>query len=145
MLAIGALVALVALALSGAASPATGQEEPGTGLRTQRPEGLKQTKLDSRLAEVARAQKLGGQSAASAAAESQGLTVESGLVRMVVVARDATFAAASVRGSGGVIEASYAGNLQVLLPPVAIEPISASSQVAYVRPPSRSSTRGGGW
>jgi hypothetical protein len=130
-----ASLVLGVLVVSGAANTATAREEPASGLRKQVPEGLKQAKLESRLAEVARAYETGGQSAASAAAQADGLSIEGGLVRTVVVARNPVFAEAAVRVHGGVVEASYAWSLQVLVPPAALELISTNSQVAYVRPP----------
>ncbi|MBM2821663.1 MAG: Peptidase protein [Thermoleophilia bacterium] len=127
--------AAVGLTLTSGAFTATPREEQASGLRQQLPAGIKQAKLDSRLAGVARAHTAGGLAAAVAAARAAGLHVKNGRVRAVMVASSKAPAEAAARAHGGAIEGAHGKRVQVLLPPGALDAVSKNPYVEYLRPP----------
>jgi hypothetical protein len=81
---------------------------------------LKIPRLSSSLAQVATAQQASGKGAQEG--RSRGLDVVGGRVRVVLEAERSVTAAvrAAVVAAGGEVEASYAGNVQALVPPAAV-------------------------
>ena len=129
------LVVAVALGTAVAlfVAPSAPTAESADHLRAPRP-AAKSQELASSLAEVVRAQKSSGSGVARA--QELGLAVSAGRVRVVVEAHAARAAAEeAVRASGGSVEAVYADLVQALVAPAAIEPLSRSAAVAYVRSP----------
>jgi hypothetical protein len=128
----GGLAALACMLL--AAGPGTGASNADRELRPRAREAASPT-LASTLGDVARAQSAGGHGLAKA--RELGLRVDGGRVRVVVEPRGGAPVADAVRASGGQVEATYAGRVQALVPPAALEELSRASGVGYVRPPGR--------
>jgi hypothetical protein len=129
------LAAVVGVAIAVSGAPIGGAAEGNDELK--RPlASPKSAKLASVLAQVVAVQDQTGKGAEKA--RSLGLEVRSGRVRVVVVAGGTRGAAVSAAVSaGGEVEATHADLVQALVPPAAIEGLSHSSAVAYVRAPLR--------
>jgi hypothetical protein len=134
-LAVGVAACLGALVFAGGAATQSGRDEQPRDFKSQVPPELKQARLDSQLAGLSRTNRLSGQSAALVTARAKGLDVKGGRVRTVIVAHDASQAAARVAAEGGVVEATYQNRVQALLPPAAFDRLSNDPSVGYLRPP----------
>lgn len=113
-------------------------DESGPVQVPARPTGQR-LKMDGALGLVAETAATSGDAAALAVAESRGLTVVGGAVRVVVesVSMDLTNAEAAISAAGGTVEAAYADAIQALLPPSGLDQVAASPDVRMVRAPAR--------
>src|SRR5579862_4374992 len=95
-------------------------------------------RLESQLAQVARAERSGGAAAAATQARAEGLSVAAGRVRVIVAARagDVAGAESAVASAGGSVEAEADGLVQALVAPGSLVQVAASGAVAAVRPPA---------
>ncbi len=94
-------------------------------------------RLDSRLAQVLEAFERGGVEEAASAAQRFDIDVNADRLRLIVEAAPARSeqAAAVASGLGAVVEASHHDLVQVLVPLPALEGLSRSGAVEFVRPP----------
>jgi len=98
----------------------------------------KRDKLPTALALVADAARKAGDEAAISIAQTHGLTVVGGSVRVVVesASADLTGARAAIVSAGGTVEGEYLDTIQALLPPCGLDPVSASADVRAIRAPA---------
>lgn len=121
-----------------ATTPGRGDER-ASAIGTSRPH---RGKMDGALASIAETALSAGDEAALVTAQSAGLAVVGGQIRVLVecVSLDLSNASAAILAAGGVVEGEYADTIQALLPPSALDTVAASPDVRYVRAPAGRTT-----